>query len=177
MERAQRILIFQISFSQLKEPLDFLMNKHSPPRHVTFLGHQNHQLVGFLPPIWKRSWSNWIISPELGGENKTYLKTLPKKNCREGTWPKTNPLTFFGASKIPWDLLGHRPALEAPSASHPRLEAFHRPLPGSHAVFWWRSTIPHHWDPKRPVSRAGETCHFLFRESVKPFPMIFFEDL
>ena len=38
MESAQSIFVFQIPFPQLKEPLDFLMNKHSPPRHVTFLG-------------------------------------------------------------------------------------------------------------------------------------------
>ena len=52
-----------------------------------------------------------------------------------------SPFRFLRASKslkVFWGLSWcnfHRPALEAPSASHPRLEAFHRPQPGSHAGF------------------------------------------
>jgi len=85
---------------------------------------------------------------------------------------------FWGASKIPWDLLGHRPALEAPSASHPRLEAFHHPQPGSGAVFWWgvnNSNITGIRNAQ--LVMLGKLVIFWFREIVKPFPMIFFEDL
>ena len=144
MERAQRILIFQISFSQLKEPLDFFDEQTFAPKTRHIFGAPKSPFGGFLPPIWTICWSNWIISPGIGGwkqnifENTTLKKKLPGGYING---PKPTFDVFWGI-KIPWDLLGlsilvhfHWPALEAPSASHPRLEAFHRPQPGSGAVF------------------------------------------